>query len=202
MRERYAGRLEILTGVELGEPMFDRERSARLLRGHPYDFVLGSLHNLEDGVDYFHYDYASADIGAVLDIYFRAELELVEMGGFQSLAHLTYPMRYMPEYKRPADTRRWQDVIDTLFRRMAEQGIALEINTSGLRQAIGQTSPDLPLIRRFRELGGENITIGSDAHRPEDVGAGLETAAALALEAGFRDICQFREGKPVHIRIG
>lgn len=151
--------------------MFDRERSARLLRGHPYDFVLGSLHNLEDGVDYFHYDYASADIGAVLDIYFRAELELVEMGGFQSLAHLTYPMRYMPEYKRPADTRRWQDVIDTLFRRMAEQGIALEINTSGLRQAIGQTSPDLPLIRRFRELGGENITIGSDAHRPEDVGA-------------------------------
>lgn len=183
-------------------PMFDRERSARLLRGHPYDFVLGSLHNLEDGVDYFHYDYASADIGAVLDIYFRAELELVEMGGFQSLAHLTYPMRYMPEYKRPADTRRWQDVIDTLFRRMAEQGIALEINTSGLRQAIGQTSPDLPLIRRFRELGGENITIGSDAHRPEDVGAGLETAAALALEAGFRDICQFREGKPVHIRIG
>ena len=81
MRERYAGRLEILTGVELGEPMFDRERSARLLRGHPYDFVLGSLHNLEDGVDYFHYDYASADIGAVLDIYFRAELELVEMGG-------------------------------------------------------------------------------------------------------------------------
>ena len=202
MRERYAGRLEILTGVELGEPMFDRERSARLLRGHPYDFVLGSLHNLEDGVDYFHYDYASADIGAVLDIYFRAELELVEMGGFQSLAHLTYPMRYMPEYKRPADTRRWQDVIDTLFRRMAEQGIALEINTYGLRQAIGQTSPDLPLIRRFRELGGENITIGSDAHRPEDVGAGLETAAALALEAGFRDICQFREGKPVHIRIG
>lgn len=155
MRERYAGRLEILTGVELGEPMFDRERSARLLRGHPYDFVLGSLHNLEDGVDYFHYDYASADIGAVLDIYFRAELELVEMGGFQSLAHLTYPMRYMPEYKRPADTRRWQDVIDTLFRRMAEQGIALEINTSGLRQAIGQTSPDLPLIRRFRSWAGK-----------------------------------------------
>ena len=202
MRERYAGRLEVLAGVELGEPIFDRDRSARLLAEHDYDFVLGSIHNLEDGVDYFHYDYASADIGAVLDIYFAAELELVEMGRFHSLAHLTYPLRYMPAEKRPADTRRWQDVIDALFRRMAEQGMALEINTSGLRQAIGQTSPDLPLLRRFRELGGENITLGSDAHRPEDVGAGLEIAASLALEAGFRDICQYRAGKPRHVRIG
>lgn len=202
MQERFAGRLEILAGVELGEPIFDPERSARLLADHAYDFVLGSIHNLEDGVDYYHVDYASADIDALLDEYFRAELELVEMGGIHSLAHLTYPMRYMPENKRPADTRRWQDVIDTMFRRMAERGIALEINTSGLRQAIGLTSPDLPLIRRFRELGGENITLGSDAHRPEDVGAGLETAAALAMEAGFRHVCLFRAGKPVYVRIG
>ena len=121
MQERFAGRLEILAGVELGEPIFDPERSARLLADHAYDFVLGSIHNLEDGVDYYHVDYASADIDALLDEYFRAELELVEMGGIHSLAHLTYPMRYMPENKRPADTRRWQDVIDTMFRRMAER---------------------------------------------------------------------------------
>ena len=83
-----------------------------------------------------------------------------------------------------------------MLRALAEQGLTLEINTSGVRQpGCGITHPNLPIVRRFRELGGERITIGADAHRPADVGADLETAAAIAKEAGFRYQAIFFGGK-------
>lgn len=200
-QQRFQGKLRIAAGVELGEPIYNMEETRRLLSTHPYDFILGSMHSLGDGQDFYFYDYSKADIPSVLDAYFQGVLELVRWGGFHSLAHLTYPLRYMPTERRPETLTPWQEVIDEIFTLMAGNGLALEINTSGLRGPIGMTSPDLTLIRRFRELGGENITLGSDAHRPEDVGAGLETAASLAIEAGFRYCCLYFEGKPERVRL-
>ena len=84
---------------------------------------------------------------------------------------------------------------EAILRQLAVKGLALEINTSGLRQPGGTTHPPLSLVRRFRQLGGEFITIGADAHRPEDVGTGLEQAAALAREAGFTHQAVFFGGK-------
>lgn len=200
-RDRFRGRLRVAVGVELGEPIYDLAETRRLLAAHSYDFILGSMHSLGDGLDFYFYDYGKTDIPALLDAYFQAVLELVRWGGFHSLAHLTYPLRYIPAQRRPEDMSPWQGTIDEIFRCMADKGLALEINTSGLRGTIGQTSPDLPLIRRFRELGGENITLGSDAHSPGDVGAGLEAAARLAAEAGFRDCCLYFGGQPERVKL-
>ncbi len=107
----------------------------------------------------------------------------------------------MPADRRPADYNRWQAVIDEILRELAVRGLALEINTSGLRGPIGQTQPDAPLIRRFRALGGEYLTIGSDAHTPGDVGAGWKTATRLAQEAGFEAVTMFFEGRPEQVRL-
>lgn len=172
-------------GIELGEPLADLKRTEAILDAYDFDFVLGSQHKLnsldrETNIDYYFYDYTGKDVGLVMDEYFDAVLELVNWGRFHALAHLTYPFRYIPEEKRPADFSRWQDRIDAILRQLAVKGLALEINTSGLRQPGGTTHPPLSLVRRFRQLGGEFITIGADAHRPEDVGTGLEQAAALA----------------------
>ena len=80
--------------------------------------------------------------------------------------------------------------------------MALEINVSGLRQPIGKTLPDLPLIRRFRELGGELITVGSDAHRPEDIARPIGDGLTIAKEAGFRYVAAFFGGRPELLPIG
>ncbi len=193
---RYAGRLRIARGIELGEPLYDLPRTEQLLRDHAFDFVLASQHKLDDNTDYYFYDYTDHDVGTTMDAYFDAVLDMVRWGRFHSLAHLTYPFRYIPADKMPADYSRWQDRIDAVLRALAEQGLALEINTSGVRQpGCGITHPNLPIVRRFRELGGERITIGADAHRPADVGADLETAAAIAKEAGFRYQAIFFGGK-------
>lgn len=183
----YAGRLRVARGVELGQPLYDLAAAERVLAAHPYDFVLGSQHKLGDEVDYYFYDYTHVDVGEAMDRYFDATLELVKWGRFHSLAHLTYPFRYIPAEKRPADYSRWQDRIDAVFRALRDRDIALEINVSGLRNPlVNSAHPDLPLVRRFRELGGEKITVGADAHRPEDVGAHIRDGLLIAREAGFR----------------
>ena len=201
--KRYQGKLRIARGIELGEPLADPETTAALLRDHAFDFVLASQHKTpDDGTDYYFYDYTGKDVGAVMDGYFDAVLELVRWGGFHSLAHLTYPFRYIPPARQPAGYGRWQEAIDAILHSLAGQGLALEINTSGLRQpGCGVTHPDLPLVRRFRELGGERITIGADAHKPSDVGANLADAAALAREAGFRYLTMYLHGQAEMVKI-
>ena len=80
-------------------------------------------------------------------------------------------------------------------------GKALEINTSGLRQPIGKTMPTENYVRRFRELGGEFLTLGSDAHFTEHVGAGIDEGYAIAESCGFEYVTYFENRKPVQVKI-
>lgn len=202
MQARCAGRLRIARGVELGEPLQGLELTEQLLADYDFDFVIGSLHNLKNEQDFYFMDFEGRDILPLLDRYFVEVLEMVRWGRFHTLAHLTYPFRYFPSERRPADYRRWREPIDEILRTVAEKGLALEINVSGLRQPIGKTLPDLPLIRRFRELGGELITVGSDAHRPEDIARPIGDGLTIAKEAGFRYVAAFFGGRPELLPIG
>ena len=195
MQALFKGRLQVERGIELGEPLHDLEKAELLLDTYDFDFVLGSLHNLIDDVGFYHYDFANADIRSLMDRYFAEVLDMVRWGRFHSLAHLTYPFRYIPEFRGKEDYSPWQDAIDAIFRALAERGLALEINTSGLRQSMGRTMPDLPMIRRFKELGGERVTVGSDAHFPQDVGCNIADGLEIARQAGFRHIAAFHKGK-------
>lgn len=179
----------LLRGIELGEPHRDVSLSDRILAAHPYDFVLASMHRLSEKIpDYYYIDYTAYSDGEIerqMQRHFEETYKMVRWNGFDSLAHLTYPFRYLPEKWRQGDYRRWQGVIDELLGLLAQNGKSLEINTSGLRKGQGVTSPDLPLIARFRQLGGQTVTLGSDAHRAQEVGADIGASAALAVQAGF-----------------
>ncbi|HHV50785.1 MAG TPA: histidinol-phosphatase HisJ family protein [Clostridiales bacterium] len=201
MQAAFRGRIEVLKGIELGEPIHDLNTAEQLLKNYDFDFVLGSLHNLKDDRDFYHYDFTSVDIRSLMDRYFAEQLEMVKWGKFNSLAHLTYPFRYIPKGRYPEDYGYWRDVIDEILRLLAVKGIALEINTSGLRQALGKTMPDEFLIRRFRELGGEMVTVGSDAHKPCDVGKNIRDGINIAYSAGFRYIATFKNGHPKMVPI-
>lgn len=202
MAHLFDGRLRVARGVELGQPLYNLAESERLLREHDYDFVLGSQHQLEDGLDLYFYDYTQVDVTETMTRYFDAVGQMVQWGKFHSLAHLTYPFRYIPLDKRPADYAAWQDQIDIILKTLADKGLALEINTSGLRNPnLRTTHPDFPIIKRFRELGGEYITVGADAHIPADVGAHIPEALTLAHRAGFAYIAVYFSGRPEMIPI-
>ncbi len=197
--------VRLLLGIELGEPCFDTSLSESLLAGHTYDFVLASQHRLSNKKqDYYFIDYSSwscSDIVREIQDYFDEVLCVVKWNNFDSLAHLTYPFRYLPDCWRNGDYSPWQETIDSILSILAKNGKALEINTSGIRKGQGMTSPDFPIIKRFYDLGGRYITIGSDAHLAEDVGADLDVAAQLAFQAGFREYTIYIERKPITIPI-
>lgn len=204
-QKEFEGKITLLRGIEMGQPTYDLPLTEKSLARYDYDFVIGSIHNLRGMPDFGDLDYpnlSQAEIYALFDKYFEEELILAKWNGFDTFAHLTYPMRYIVQSGRTdIDPARFDDVADEIFKVLAANGKALEINTSGLRQPIGKTMPTENYVRRFRELGGELLTLGSDAHFTEHVGAGIDNGYEIAENCGFKYVTYFKNRKPVQIKI-
>ena len=132
-------------------------------------------------------------------------LETAQWNGFDTLAHLTYPLRYYPaELLAEFDLMQYRDRLEAILSTLAQHGKALEINTKGPYVMNGVTynmHPDLDIVRMFKELGGQYITVGSDAHSAYDVGNGIADAYELAETAGFKYITLYQQRTPVPVKI-
>jgi histidinol-phosphatase (PHP family) len=201
----FEKQLILTAGLEIAQPFYDIEGATRILTMQHYDFVLLSIHRLQgyQGFYYIEYDQMSgADIRKMLEQYFSEMLELIGWGKFDSLAHMTFPLRYLKLYNNiDVDLHDLRDPIDTVLRALIDGGKALEVNTSGLFGPMDSTMPPEWVIRRYRELGGELITIGSDAHRAMDIGRGVRQGMQLLLQNGYEYFTFYRDHKPVMLRI-
>lgn len=203
LRGKYYG-LEVFAGLELGQAICDVPTAEHVLSLTGFDFVLGSMHLMKDGTDYYYIDFTQPE-NDPYDIY--AEYlddigALVRWGKFDSLAHLTYPLRLIVgKYRIDFNERKFDGMYDRILKDLAGSGKALEINTSGARRENGFMLPDGYLVSRFRELGGRYITLGSDAHRLGHIGAGLREGADMAKAAGFDSVAVYREHEPELIAI-
>lgn len=203
-KDKYKDQLRLLTGIELGQPLEDIARAEKILASHPFDFVLGSMHNAPGRRDIYFYDPADKDydLDKELEFYFVHLLDVIRWGLFDSASHLTYPFRYIMErQKKPYPFRRWDDHLDTIVRTIAEKGLAMELNTSGITKTPSHTLPEARWIHRFKELGGEKLTLGADAHVPQKVGSGILQGLEIALAAGFRYLCYFEKRQPQYVKI-
>jgi len=178
VREEYAGRLLVLRGIEAdGGPWQRRAYAEQMAR--ELDVVVGGTHWVGGAM--------SGDptgegrgFGAFFYAYCKQVIAALRLGGIDVLAHIDFPLRYFGEREMP------EALVDEVLGEVARRDVALEINTSGLRKGpLGRTLPGPELLRRFVAVGGKYVTLGSDAHRPGDVGAGLDIAYAQALEAGL-----------------
>lgn len=201
-KEKYSGKLKILIGLELGEPMHDLSQTKKALVYGDFDFILASVHNLRGRDDFYYMDFDKVDINQILGEYFDELAETAAFEHFDSLAHLTYPLRYIIERtgKRP-DLSGFGNQIDNIFNILIKNNKALEINVSGLFKPMNETLPDLPLVKRFFELGGKYITIGTDAHTADMVGKGIDKGIEIARQAGFKEYTIFENHKPIQIKI-
>ena len=182
-REKFKGRLRIVYGVELGQPTQAEDVALNVLSSHEFDFVIGSLHNNSGEMDFCFIDYAHANKNRLIslwDTYLNETIDHIRWGRgrFHTLAHLGYLIRYYT-YSGNADLISFEDKTDVLtviFRELMECGIALEINTSGCRQGLGDTIPPDYCLRLYRSLGGDSFTVGSDAHKRDHIGYGVREA--------------------------
>ena len=126
---------------------------------------------------------------------------MVDTCDFDSLGHVDLVKRYAANHGIKVDLAEYPDQLMPILRRLAERGKALEINTSGLRGPIGETSPTLKYVKRFCELGGEYVTLGSDAHAAEDLGEGIQQAMELASQAGFSYFTFYKKRQPRLLQI-
>lgn len=205
LKEKYDGRLNLICGVEMGQATHDFEIAEKIVSDRRVDFVIGSMHQLPQTEDFAFIEYGKLSPKDIYDLakrYFLEINKLCKWGKFDVLGHLTYILRYLKGSAGiDLDITPFDEIIADSFKSLAEKGKGIEINTSGLRQKYGDVFPSLKYVRMFRELGGEVLSIGSDAHTVEDLGSGIAEGAKIALEAGFEYLCYFKERKPNFIKI-
>jgi histidinol-phosphatase (PHP family) len=195
--ERWAPHgLAIRFGTEITYDSRFEDAIREHLRGHAYDYVIGSVH-VYAGSPY-HRDrvaswVAGRSLGDVMAPYFDEVERAIRSGLFDTLGHLDFVKRYLMPHVTPADLAAAPELYERLLVALVETGTALEVNTSGLRQPAAETYPSAAVVARFKVLGGTRISAGSDAHQKDAFSSGLEAGYGVAAAAGFRELA-FRRG--------
>ncbi len=196
-RAKYEDECKIIFGVELGLKPEAARRNNLFLKQHEYDFVIGSVHLVEDVDPYYPEYFEGRTERAAMEAYFNCILDNMKAYmGFDVLGHMDYIVRYTPskgaEYS-PAD---YTDQIDRILQKLIDNEKGLEVNTGAFVRGLDFPNPHMDILKRYRELGGEVITIGSDAHKPEDVGVAFDRTAEILKSLGYRHYCIFENRLP------
>lgn len=195
--------IEVHLGLELGEGHRDPAAAARLAADPRLDFVLGSLHILDGLGDLFFQPYHTpAQCDRYFDLYLDELQRIAEMDFYDVLAHLGYARRYM--FRDGIDAAMTLDKfggkVEHLLRTVIDKGKGFEINCSGIRDGCGPF-PSEEILRLYRQLGGEIITVGSDAHRPQDAAKGIAKGFEVLQACGFDYVTVFRHRKAEFIKL-
>lgn len=204
--EHWTHPMAIRLGLELGCTPYAPQEARRIVAGGggELDFVLGSIHNwigLEDNIDLYFTDFSHnpALCRKAMDNYLEHVWKLVHLypDCYDSLAHLTYPLRYMARDGQRLHLPDYEGPIREILSEVARTGHALEVNTN---RGTALEWWEL-LLDWFREAGGVHVTMGSDAHRPEDVARALPEAVRLLVRAGFEHVTTYVKRQPVLHRL-
>lgn len=203
VRENPVKGIAVRCGIELGEANHDPDAAKEAALEPGLDFVLGSLHNLRGKLDFFEYPYESEEQCAQLNREYLAELlELTAFPYFDAMAHIGYTSRYMHRdgFAAEITAELYRDELAAIYEALIAQGRGIEINVSGLR--CGHTSyPNASSLALYHDLGGEIITLGSDAHEPQDASVGIREGAELLRRLGFRYYTVFEKRKPTFLSL-
>lgn len=198
-QEKFSGQLTIKMGIELCEPHLLMDHYEKVLKPIDFDFILGSVHNLNNqklrlvlkdyGLDAYR-------------LYFEELYKMVSAADIDCLAHFDLLKRYAYKEYGFYEFAEHQEIIQSIIQKAIERNIGMEINTSGLRNAgLNQTMPSLDILKLYKAMGGEILTIGSDSHKVETTGANFHDAIELAKQCGFKYIYRFDKRNPIPVKI-
>ena len=202
LREEYKDKIEILLGVELGLQPHLGERYKTMASQYPFDYIIGSVHVI-DGLDPYYGVYFQDKTDA--EGYRRAFEVTMEnlkaIRDFDSLGHMDYVVRYGRGKESTYRCLDCMDIIDEILRFLIQNGKGLEVNTAGWKYGLSFAHPYPDILKRYKELGGEILTVGSDGHKPEHIAYDFERVSPLLKACGFKYYSEFRKRKPVFIEL-
>lgn len=208
LQEEYAGKLNIRIGIELGLRTYLEDYYEELTKKYPFDFVIGSVHNVPYKKDaegnILYTDPAAEKLFTdrtdkeAYRLMMETTLENVRTSDcFQTLGHLDYVVRYGKSREKEYSYTDYADIIDEILKLLIEKEKGLEVNSAGLKYGLPFAHPHSDVLKRYRELGGEIITIGADAHKPEHIAYDFAKAEEILKSCGFKYYTEFFEQKPV-----
>ena len=208
LQEEYAGKLNIRIGIELGLRTYLKDYYEELTKKYPFDFVIGSVHNVpykkdaegnilytDPAAEKLFTDRADKEAYRLM---METTLENVRTSDcFQTLGHLDYVVRYGKSREKEYSYTDYADIIDEILKLLIEKEKGLEVNSAGLKYGLPFAHPHPDVLKRYRELGGEIITIGADAHKPEHIAYDFGKVEELLKACGFKYYTEFSKQKPV-----
>lgn len=203
LADTYKGRIEVLHGVELGVQPQVLNKTVSKIKGHRFDFIICSIHAVDGYAlhadDGFYEDKTK-------DQAYRRYLEEVywsvcNVPDFDVVGHLGYIRRYGPYELKSMPYKHFDEYFDQILKAVIDGGRGIEVNVSGYAYKLGSAIPDVDIIKRYKELGGEIITLGSDAHAADQIGRSFKQGLALIEKVGFQYVSYFKDREPVFVPI-
>jgi len=196
--KKYSDKIKILKGIEIGIQPQVTDENIELAGKIDFDFIIGSVHVIDKMDPYTGEFYIGKTKEEAYIRYLQAIYEgALTFKNYDVIGHIGYIRRYGDIQDRSMDYKDYSDLLDKILRLVIQDGKGIEVNTSGLRGILKTTIPDESILTRYRKLGGEIITIGSDAHTPKDIGANFSEACELLKKIGYKYTCHFINRKPV-----
>lgn len=197
MQEKYKDKIEVLIGVEIGMQPHLAKYFKEYTSRYPFDFVLGSVHVI-GGVDPYYPEFFEnkTDTQAFGEMLDETIQNIQLYSDYDSLGHLDYIVRYGRNREQEYSYEKYREQIDFILKYLIEHGKGLEVNTAGLKYGLSFAHPHPDIIKRYVELGGEIITIGSDAHKPEHVAYDFDKIKPMLRAYGVKYFTKFKCRKP------
>ncbi len=203
LKDKYEGTIELLFGVELGMQPHLVDWNINYVNQYPFDLVIGSAHTIGRRDPYYASFFEGRSEEDAYNEYFDETLLDIQLfDDIDTLGHLDYVVRYGPNKNREYSYDRYREHLDPILKLLIEKGIALEINSAGYRKGLGEPNPCKDIVMRYKELGGELITIGSDAHSTEALAYDFDRIEKLLLECGYKYHAVFKQRRPVLYPLG
>lgn len=202
LRLDFGAKAKILKGLELGFQPQIVSQAGEIVKSYDFDFVILSVH-VVDKIDLCHKIFHEGQPKEqVYRRYLQAIYESVDkFDDFDVVGHIGYLCRYVTYPDRSLKYADYSDVLDMIFKKVIQNGKGIEVNTAGYFYKLGCPHPDFDSIKRYKELGGEIITIGSDAHVAGRIGENFELVIKQLSEIGFKHVTYFENRKPVFVKI-
>ena len=199
--EKYKKDINLLTGIEIGYESNIKNKIDDIINKYPFDFVLCSTHSV-DGKKIYKDDFFNGlNQKEAYNKYYQSIIDTTkEFKSFDVYGHLDYIIRY-GNYCTKALYDDYKDILDEVLKSIINIGKGIEVNTSGYRYNLDTVHPNINVLKRYKELGGEILTIGSDAHKAIDICSGFDRTYEMLDYLGFKYVCLFEERKPKFVKV-
>ena len=202
VKDAYTKQLDVNFGIEIGLQPYLAEQNNQIIKENEFDFVIGSTHVIKQTDIYYPSFYEGRSEDDCYREYFAETLKNAQSEvNFDVYGHLDYVVRYGPNKNEFYSYHKFADIIDEILRTLIQKGKGIELNMAGFKYGLGHAHPTMDTLKRYKELGGEIITLGSDGHAPEQIAWAFDKAPGILKDAGFDYFTIFKNRKAEFLKL-